>query len=124
MTSQSRADEITQSLDGLTAWEKVIARNRLAKFFDGGLPQWNKQSQKTGFVSMGYVLVAYVWGTIAGLLAICGCVVLVVDHKSRGLPVPEIIFFALSGLLIVSSLIRWIQGLKAGRRYRDTRLHR
>jgi hypothetical protein len=122
MTSQSRADEVARSLNGLTALERAIARNRLAKFFDGGLPQWGKQVKKTGVVSMGYVLVAYVWGTFAGVLGICGCVVVYVDHKSSGLPGLEIFFFAFSGLLIICGLIRWIQGLRVGRQYRDTRV--
>lgn len=119
LSSQSQASEIANQLRGLTMIEKGIARNRLTRFYDGRLPQWNKQIRKTGPISMGYVLVAYVWGTFAGVLDIFGCALVFVQHKSISLITMEIVLFSISALLIAFCLTRWIQGLRVGKKFKS-----
>jgi len=122
LTSQSQANEIANKLTGLTIFEKRIARNRLKKFYDGRLPQWTKQVEKTGPNSLGYVLVAFVWGTFAGVLDIVVCALALVNEKSSSPLAVEIPLFLFSLLLFAISLTRWMQGRRIGKEFKSSRL--
>jgi hypothetical protein len=119
-SSQGQASEVVNRLHGLTMLEKGVAQTRLTKYYDGGLSRWTKQVEKTGPTSMGYVLIAYFWGTYAGLLDILGCALVFVQHKSTFLVTIEIISFSISLLLIAFCLTRWIQGLRVGKKFRSS----
>jgi len=122
MTSQSQAREIANGMVGLTAIEKRIAQNRLAKFYDGDMPMWNRQCEKTGPASIGYLLVAYVWGAFAGIFAVFGCPFVFIQHKSGGLMTIEISLFSISALLLIFGRVRQIQGRRVGRKYHNPHL--
>jgi hypothetical protein len=115
MTNQNRAREIAEGLVGLTRIEKRVAANRLAKFFDGKMPLWSRQFEKVGPVSVAYLLVAYVWGTAAGLFALAGCPVVFLPHKSDALITIEISLFSLSLLLLLVGRVRQLQSRRAGK---------
>jgi hypothetical protein len=121
--SDNSADDIARSLRGVTKAERAFARDRLTKFYDGGLPQWRKQIEITGAESMGYVVIAYLWLSIAGILAIFGSPMAFIGHKSGFLSALEVATYSLVAVLILVAVTRYLQGIKVGRIYRSSNLH-
>jgi hypothetical protein len=113
-----QANLVAQTLDGLTRFEKNLARNRLRKFYDGQMPLWNKQFAATGDVACGYLLVAYVWGTFAGLVLILATLLFLIRVKSVFLVTTDVLLYTISLSLLSISLIRWRRAIRVGRQFR------
>lgn len=118
MTIEDQANVVVESLDGLTVFEKNLARNRLMKFYDGRMPLWDKQFAKTGDVSCGYLLVAYVWGTFAGPFLVFATTLAIIHNKSGILIATEILLYCVSLLLFSIGWIRWRRAIRVGKQYR------
>ena len=118
MMIENHANDVAQNLVGLTKYEKKLACNRLNKFYDGKMPLWNQQFLKSGEISCGYLLVAYIWGAWAGSFLILATTVAVIPSRSGFLIVTEILFYAVSILLFVAGLVRWRWAIQMGRHYR------
>lgn len=102
----------------VTSFERAIARNRLLAYFNGKLPLWDRQVSLTGFESMGYVTIAYVIGACSGVLLLSGSAVLFARGHSDSVLALEVSLYSLGAALIALTLIRWTQGLRAGRRFK------
>lgn len=116
--SAEEIDEIVSRLRHVTKFERSISRNRLIAYSNGKLPQWGRQVSLTGFESMGYVLIAYVVGTFGGVLMICAVAVQFARGLSDSLLSADVALYFLGFAFIGLTLVRWSQGLSAGKRFK------
>ncbi|MGH3732216.1 MAG: hypothetical protein ACRDVC_02385 [Acidimicrobiales bacterium] len=110
-------DLIIDQIEGVSSLERAFARNRLKKYYDGGLPRWKKQVLKIGPVAMGYGVIGYLWLATAGILALAGSPTFFLRNRSEMMSITEVVIYGLALCVFIMALVRYTQGQRVGRNY-------
>ncbi|MBW4079367.1 MAG: hypothetical protein HIU84_12840 [Acidobacteria bacterium] len=115
-------DEVVNGLRRVTAWERSLARQRLAASSPGRRPTPDHQFVETGAQCSAYSSIAFALARLAGVRATLAMVFSSLTENSTAwvwtawvtLDVVTITSFS---IVLSLSLVRWRQGIRAGRHF-------
>jgi hypothetical protein len=115
--SATEIDSVVANLRRVMEWERSIARRRITSFSRGRSPLLERQYAQKGLESCAYQLIARFIVGFAGPFFIIGFALIFTKGNSSLLLGIEILCFVLCFLTITYGVLRFRQGIRAGRRF-------